>query len=101
MNKKIYMACGAAMLAMACSEENLSGTSIGPNTIQAEDRVLWDPQRGDYRVQFAASVLALPGDVEADGRWYGESYSDAKKEAYRIYHGLRNWLVEWTRCLRL
>ena len=79
MNKKIYMACGAAMLAMACSEENLSGTSIEPNTIQAEGSVLWDPQRGDYRVQFAASVLALPGDVEADGHWYWESYSDAKK----------------------
>lgn len=78
MNKKIYMACGAAMLAMACSEENLSGTSIEPNTVQA-DGVLWDPLRGDYRVRFAASVLALPSDIDADGHWYWESYSDAEK----------------------
>jgi hypothetical protein len=79
MNKKIYMACGAAMLAMACSEENLSGTSIEPNTVQADGGVLWDPLRGDYRVRFAASVLALPSDVDTDGRWYWESYSDAEK----------------------
>ncbi|MBO7412540.1 MAG: hypothetical protein J6U20_02605 [Fibrobacter sp.] len=86
MRTRFYIACGAfALAATGClDEKNISGTSTEPNTVQANGSVLWDPSNGDHRVNFTASVTALPKGAVADGHWYWEAYSDAKKggEAY-------------------
>jgi hypothetical protein len=81
MRTKFYITCGAiALAATGCLDnQNVTGTSTEPNTVQADGSVLWDPSRGDYRVDFTASVAALPKGAVADGHWYWEAKSDAKK----------------------
>ena len=81
MRTKFYITCGALALAVTgcLDDKNISGTSTEPNTVQANGSVLWDPSRGDYRVDFTASVAALPKGAVADGHWYWEAKSDAKK----------------------
>lgn len=81
MGSKFYIACGAiALAATGClDDQNVTGTSTEPNTVQADGSVLWDPSRGDYRVDFTASVAALPKGAVADGHWYWDAKSDAKK----------------------
>lgn len=81
MGSKFYIACGAiALAATGClDDQNVAGTSTEPNTVQADGSVLWDPSRGDYRVDFTASVAALPKGAVADGHWYWEANSNAKK----------------------
>lgn len=81
MRTKFYITCGAiALAATGClDDQNVTGTSTEPNTVQADGSVLWDPSRGDYRVDFTASVAALPKGAVADGHWYWDAKSDAKK----------------------
>ena len=82
MRTKFYITCGAiALAATGClDDQNVAGTSTEPNTVQADGSILWDPSRGDYRVDFTASVAALPKGAVADGHWYWDAKSDAKKE---------------------
>lgn len=81
MRTKFYITCGALALAVTgcLDDKNISGTSTEPNTVQADGGVLWDPLKGDYRVNFTASVAALPKGAVADGHWYWEANSNAKK----------------------
>lgn len=81
MRTKFYITCGAiALAATGClDDQNVTGTSTEPNTIQADGSALWDPSRGDYRVDFTASVASLPKGAVADGHWYWDAHSDAKK----------------------
>lgn len=81
MRTKFYITCGAiALAATGClDDQNVAGTSTEPNTMQANGSVLWDPVKGDYRVNFTASVAALPKGAVADGHWYWEANSNAKK----------------------
>ena len=81
MRTKFYITCGALALAVTgcLDDKNISGTSTEPNTVKADGGVLWDPLKGDYRVNFTASVAALPKGAVADGHWYWEANSNAKK----------------------
>lgn len=82
MRTRFYMIGSAMAFALAaCSgdTEDISGTSTEPNTVQADGGVLWNPSNGDYRVNFTASVAALPKGAVADGHWYWEANSDSEK----------------------
>ena len=81
MRTKFYITCGAiALAATGClDDQNVTGTSTEPNTVQADGSVLWDPSRGDYRIDFTTSVASLPKGAVADGHWYWEANSNAKK----------------------
>lgn len=74
MNKKLYAACGAMVLAFAaCADDNgLAGTSVEPNTC-AKGGSLWDPRAGDYHVNAALYASMLPANTHADGHWFWEA----------------------------
>lgn len=77
MSSKLYMSFGAMALAfVACSEDNVGGTSVEPNTTYAEGYWLWNPLAGDLSVNTARYAALLPEDVEADGHWFWETKGD-------------------------
>ena len=77
MKHNIYLTCGAMALALAaCSEDNGAGTSTDPNTVYAEDNVLWKAESGAYRINTAALAVVLPKGTVADGRWFWETQTD-------------------------
>ena len=80
MNKKLSMICGSvALFAGACSDNNVSGTSVEPNTVADTVGDLWNPQAGEFAVNTARYAYAesWPKNAVGDGRWFWEMQTDA------------------------
>ena len=80
MERNFCLMSGAIALAfMACSKDNgVGGTSTEPNTVYADERALWEPLVGDFRVNTARFALSWPKGAIEDGRWFWEMQNDAE-----------------------